>query len=353
MRVLARRLPLTKRIPLTIHRGTSAATENVIVTIEHDGIRGDGEMAPNAVTGDTAEHTLAAIERWAQKLEPLGPWERQRIAGIVRDDPAAPDGIGGPGGTAAACALESACWDWLGKRAGLPVWRLLGIDRSRMAKTSVTVGINPPERAAEVARDWIERTGSRCLKIKLGSPDGIDHDQAQYLAVRAAAGPGARLRVDANGGWSADDARMMIAFLADHDCDYVEQPIAPGNEDILKSLRPSPIPIFLDESIHQAADIPKFAPWIDGVNTKLMKTGGIDEALRVLAVARACGLSTMIGCMGESSLAIAAGAHIAASFDHVDLDSHLNLIADPWTGLEWSDGRVLPGVGPGLGVRSC
>ncbi len=353
MRVLARRLPLTKRIPLTIHRGTSAATENVVVTVEHDGIRGEGEMAPNTVTGDTAERTLDAIERWAPRLEALGPWERQRIARIGHEDPAAPGGIGGPGGTAAACALESACWDWLGKRAGLPVWRLLGIDPSRMVESSVTVGINPPERAAEVARDWIARTGSRCLKVKLGSPDGIDHDRAQYLAVRAAAGTGARLRVDANGGWSAGDARTMIAFLAEHGCDYVEQPIAPGNEDVLPSLRPSPIPIFLDESIHHAADIPRFAPWIDGVNTKLMKTGGIDEALRVLAVARACGLATMIGCMGESSLAIAAGAQIAACFDHVDLDSHLNLVDDPYAGLGWREGRVVPSDAPGLGVGPC
>jgi len=353
MIVSTRALPLVKRIPLTISRGTSATTDNIVVTVEHDGIVGCGEMAPNSVTGDTAQTTLAAVGRWAARLRPLEPWQRQEILQAIAGDPAAPEGIGGLGGTAAVSALETACWDWLGKRAGMPVWQLLGLDRSRIVETSVTVGINPPARAADVARDWIERTGSRCLKIKLGSPDGIDHDRAMYSAVRDAAGEGVRLRVDANGGWNGDDARTMIAFLADHGCDYVEQPIAPGNEEVLKSLRPSPIPIFLDESIHQASDIPRFAPWIDGVNTKLMKTGGIDEALRVVHTARACGLMTMLGCMGESSLAIAAGAHVSPLFDYLDLDSHLNLIADPWTGLGWVDGKVVPGDAPGLGVEPC
>lgn len=353
MIVTTERLPLVKRIPLTISRGTSASTDNVVVVVEHDGVVGMGEMAPNSVTGDTGDTTAAAVSRWAKRLEGFAPWQRQEILQAVADDPAAPQGIGGPGGTAALCALETACWDWLGKRTALPVWQLLGLDRSRIVETSVTVGINPPARAAEVARDWMERTGSRCLKIKLGSPNGIDHDQAMYLAVRDAAGDGVRLRVDANGGWSTDNARTMVAFLADHGCEYVEQPIAPGNEDSLPSLRPSPIPIFLDESIHHASDIPRFAPWIDGVNTKLMKTGGIDQALMVVHTARACGLMTMLGCMGESSLAIAAGAHISPLFDYLDLDSHLNLTSDPWTGLGWVDGKVVPGDAPGLGVVRC
>ena len=353
MRVSAHPLPLVKRIPLTISRGTSGSTDNVVVVVEHDGVSGHGEMAPNAVTGDTAERTFAALERWAPKLEPLAPWERARITDVARADPAAPEGIGGPGGTAALCALETACWDWLGKRAGLPIWRMLGLDRGRIVPTTVTVGINPPDRAADVARDWIAHTGARHLKVKLGSPEGIDHDEAMLAAVREASGMDVALRVDANGGWSLEDARTMLGKLYSMNVEYVEQPLAAGDEDALRGLRPCPLPIFLDESIHDAADIPRFAPWIDGVNTKLMKTGGIDAALRVVATARACGLSTMLGCMGESSLAIAAGAHIAAAFDHIDLDSHLNLAVDPFAGLMWSQGRVLPGDGPGLGVERC
>lgn len=353
MRIATRRLPLVKRNPLTISRGTSAATENLVVEIEHDGLVGRGEMAPNTVTADTADDAEAALARWAEPLLACAPWERQRVAAICDADPAAGPGIGGPGGTATRSALETACWDWLGKRAGMPVGRLLGLDPARIVATSVTVGINPPDVAAAQARDWRERTGARCLKIKLGSPAGIDADQAMYEAVRAAAGPDARLRVDANGGWSVDDARTMMAWLAARGAEYVEQPLPAGAEDDLPALRPSPLPLFVDESVHLARHVPKIADRVDGVNVKLMKTGGIDEALRVVHAARAHGLLTMLGCMGESSLAIAAGVQIAPLFDHLDLDSHLNLRVDPFEGLGWSDGRVTASDAPGLGVRPC
>jgi len=174
---------------------------------------------------------------------------------------------------------------------------------------------------------------------------------AMFMAVHEAAqGSGAALRVDANGGWSLPDARRMMGWLAARGVEYVEQPLVQGTEDQLPELfRDRALPIFVDESCRFAGDIPAFAHCVDGVNLKLMKCGGITEALRIVATARAHGLMTMIGCMGESSVAIAAGASLSALFDYIDLDSHLNLHPDPATGAPFEQGVTLPADRPGHG----
>ena len=144
----------------------------------------------------------------------------------------------------------------------------------------------------------------------------------------------------------------MMAWLADRGAEYVEQPLKQGQEDALPDLfRHRPLPLFVDESVRVSGDVPALADRVDGVNLKLMKCGGITEALRIVATARACGLKTMIGCMGESSISIAAGASLSELFDHIDLDSHLNLAPDPATGAAMVDGVVLPGAVSGHGGR--
>jgi L-alanine-DL-glutamate epimerase-like enolase superfamily enzyme len=345
-------LPLTKRNPLTISRGTSGATVNLLVRVCHAGIEGIGELAPSGVTGDSAETGQADLEVLRPKLAGIAPWERERIEVVLRSHKSAALGLNGiGGGSGLIAAVEMACWDWLGKKAGLPVWKLLGLDLSRIAPTSVTVGINPPDVAASQAREWQERTGARHLKVKLGAPAGIEADKAMYAAVQEAARPETVLRVDANGGWSLDDAQKMIPWLAERGVEYIEQPLSQGDEESLSALRPAPVPIFLDETVRVAADVPRVLNLCDGVNVKLMKCGGISEATRIVAVARAHGLQTMLGCMGESSLAIAAGAQVSPLFDHLDLDSHQNLINDPFVGLSWKEGRVTPEeTTPGLGI---
>lgn len=351
MELSSHRLELTKRNPLTISRGTSSGTVNLVVTVSHDDIDGIGELAPNAVSGDTAETGELDLIAVASKLANVAPWERAKVEAALSEITSEAVGLEGVGsGGAFRAAVECACWDWLGKRAGLPVWQLLGLDKAKISATSVTVGINPPDVAAEQAREWQARTGAMHLKIKLGSPAGMAADQEMYAAVREAALPGTVLRVDANGGWSEAEAHIMIAWLAERGVEYVEQPLAQGDEAHLASLRPAPIPIFLDETIRTSADIPKVVGLCDGVNVKLMKCGGIAEACRIVAAARAHGLQTMLGCMGESSLAIAAGAHISPLFDHLDLDSHQNLTNDPFVGISWHEGKVIPGDNPGLGI---
>src|SRR5918911_5057519 len=189
MRIRLSTLTLAKRYPLTISRGTSTGTENLLVEVEHEGITGLGEMAPVNIGDEpeTAETGRRDLERWSPALEPLAPWEMQRTESLL-------DEMGG--GRAARAALDMAFHDWLGKRAGLPLYRLLGGDLARVAPTSLTIGINAPEVVRERVREIVERLNPLALKIKLGSPAGIEADRAMFEAARESAPAGMRLRVD-------------------------------------------------------------------------------------------------------------------------------------------------------------
>lgn len=345
MRVTIERFELRKRHALTISRGTITGSVNLLVRVTHDGITGLGEMAPGDVreTADAAEADLAA---WATLLEDVAPWEQQRVESILAEH---------AGRSAAAAGLDLALHDWLGKRAGLPLWRLWGLSLDRIVPTSLTVGINPPDVVRDKVPEIMTRTGARVLKVKLGSPEGLDHDRASFAAAQEAAAATTDdevgWRVDANGGWEPEAAVAMAEWLAARGVSYVEQPLARGREDDLPYVfARSPLPIYADESVRVAADVPALADRVHGVNLKLMKTGGLREALRLVHAARAHGLGVMIGCMGESSLSITAGAHLSPLVDHVDLDSHLNLLDDPFVGASWTGGRVVPNDRPGLGV---
>lgn len=337
-------LPLAKRYPLTISRGTSTGSENLLVAVEHEGITGLGEMAPVSIGNgeETAESAQADIARWSKPLAVIAPWEMQRVESTQ-------DSLGG--GRAARCGLDLALHDWLGKRAGMPVYGLLGLDPSRIVPTSLTIGINSPDVIRTRVPELIARLNPRVFKIKLGSPRGAAADRQMFEVVRDVAPDGVALRVDANGGWDVETARVMIRWLAARGVEYVEQPLALGRESELPSLyAESPIPIFADESCRVASDVPKLADRVHGINLKLMKAGGMREGLRVIHAARAHGLKVMMGCMSESSLAISGSVHLSPLADYLDLDSHLNLLPDPFAGLAWSEGRALPNDSPGLGI---
>lgn len=338
-----RKLELQKLYPLVISRGAMSSSVNLFVTLS-DGVHaGIGELSPatgSKWTADAGEAQLSAFwERFVGQNE-INPYDNYAA---MREDQIDPP---------AMAALDIAIWDLLAKRAGLPLYKLLGLPR-RAAETSVTIGINPPEVTRERVPDILRRTGAKQLKIKLGSPEGREHDQAHFSAAAEAAQPfGARLRVDANGGWTPEEAIMMMAWLAERGVEYVEQPLAEGQESELpKVFAGRPLPIYLDETIRFSNNVPTVADRCDGVNLKLMKCGGITESLRIVATARAHGLGTMIGCMSEASIAIAAGASIGALFDHIDLDSHLNLEPDPAHGAPIIEGVVLPDAVPGHGGR--
>lgn len=322
-----------------------ASSDNLFVTL-NDGVNtGLGELSPATGKAWTAERGQSQLNAFIHdsgildgeiQVAPFDLWQAMKDREI--DPPA-------------MAALDVALWDLLAKQAGLPLYRLLGLPK-RAVPTSVTIGINPSEVTRERVPNILRSTGAKCLKIKLGSPEGRDHDKEHFMAAFEAAYPfGTSLRVDANGGWTVGEAIDMIAWLAERGVDYVEQPLAEGLEAGLPEVYAHRrLPIFVDESCRFSSDIPKWANWVDGVNLKLMKCGGITEALRIVATARAHGLQTMIGCMSESSVAISAGAAMSALFDYIDLDSHTNLNPDPATGAELVDGMVLPTEAAGHGA---
>jgi len=344
MQIEVNTFTVNKRFPLTIARGTTAQTTNVWVKISQDGIEGWGEASPFSV-GDSGQSTTIikdALLQVAPMLQVYNPLERSLIEQVL-NKAQVPSSV--------KAALDMAMHDWLGKYVKLPLWQLWGLDKNAIVPTSVTIGINTPEGARARARDWLQFTDVRIFKVKLGNPDGIAADRNMLMAVREEA-PDLELYVDANGGWSLSDAVDMCIFLADLGVKYVEQPLTRGQEKSLLELKQhSPLPIFVDESCFTSADIPDLADCVDGVNIKLMKSGGLSEAMRMVHTARALGLQVMFGCYSDSTLANTAAAQLAPLADYLDLDSHLNLIDDPFTGAIALDGKILPNDLPGLGVQ--
>ncbi|PSB18599.1 dipeptide epimerase [Phormidesmis priestleyi ULC007] len=352
MQIQIQTFTVHKRFALTISRGTTAQTTNIWVRIEHDGIEGWGEAAPFSVgeKPQTTEAIARSLQAIAPLLKALNPLERQRIDRLMAETRLP---------SAARAALDVALHDWVGKQANLPLWQLWGLERDRIVPTSVTIGISSPEDAKQRVWDWLGKgtiaaplQGIQALKIKLGNPDGMEADQAMLLAVKAAAPHISQISVDANGGWNVNTALKMSFWLADQGITYIEQPLLKGQEaDLAKLYYQSPLPIFVDESCFTSRDIPLLVDRVHGINIKLLKSGGLSEALRMIHTAKAFGLKVMLGCYSDSSLLNTALAHLSPLADHLDLDSHLNLLDDPFVGAVFQNGRVVPNNQPGLGVR--
>ena len=334
---------LKKRFPLRISRGIRDGQYNLFVSISDGELTGWGETSPGASEGAaTAEEAQMQLERFLKNHT----IDVDSIYTVY--DNALANGVS----PCALAALDMALWDLKAKKARMPLYRLLGIDRPSKP-TSITLGIMTPEEAKERLPLILEKDGIRTLKVKLGNPEGIEADKAMYQEVlEYHKGYPISIRVDANGGWNVKDAQHMMQWLAKRECEYVEQPLKEGEEALLPELfKNRPLPIFVDESCRMASDIPKWAHAVDGVNMKLMKCGGITGALRITATAHAFGLKTMIGCMGESSISIAAGAAVSGALDHIDLDSHLNLNPDPCEGAPLLDEITMPMDVPGHGGK--
>ncbi len=342
MQVQYRTIHLKKRFPLAISRGVSTGSDNLFLAITMQDFTGLGEMSPGSTEGaGSVESARTSLESFnaTNDLEALSVDAIHDLA-LAQQVPAC-----------ALAALDIALWDWLARKNAQPLYQMLGIPRPKVP-TSVTIGINPPEVIKERVPLLLEGTGIRALKIKLGSPEGIEADQAMYTQAAESARPyDASLRVDANGGWDVAAAKTMMRWIAVRGADYIEQPLKQEEEDGLPELyRGRPLPIFIDESCHFAGDVGRWAHCVDGVNIKLMKCGGITGALRIMAAAKEHRLNTMIGCMGESSMSIAAAAALTGLIDHVDLDSHLNLEPDPCYGTRLLGGVVVPLANPGHGA---
>ena len=247
-----------------------------------------------------------------------------------------------------------AIFDILGKLAGLPLWRFLGGFRESI-ETSVTVGILPEDETVSTALDWT-RQGFRCLKLKGGT--NVDDDVSRVLKVREAVGPDIELRFDANQGYTVEAALRFVEQTRAADLELFEQPTPKDEPELLgKVTRAVSLPVMADESLVTVRDAFRLArnDFVDMVNIKLMKVGGIAEAIHVNSIARAAGLEAMISCMDEAGLAIAAGLHFALARPNVayaDLDGHLDFADDPTaTALRVENGRLYPNEAAGLGFE--
>ena len=349
--------PLTKAVPLAISRGTTAAVEHVLVEVEHDGLIGIGETG-GFDTGHR-RYTTAAI---AAELQALAP----RLRGLAPQPLQALDPLLASLSPPARCGLDLALHDWWGKRLGLPLHRLWGLDPRQGVATSVTLGLGSVEMVlARLQRWWTQLPATR-IKLKLGSPEGLDHDRAVVLAVaaaldrqRQAGGPAAELQVDANGGWDLEGARAMVGWLADQAVSLVEQPLPPLEDPEADAAAfaalelDCPIALVADESCWTLADVVRLAPYVDGVNIKLLKSGGLSEALLMAQAARRLGLDVMLGCYSDSALLNGAAAQLLPLVNWPDLDSHLNLLDDPFLPPPLTQDVVQASRGAGLGVLPC
>ena len=346
MEITYHSITVHKKVPLTISRGTNTQSTNLFIQITADNITGYGEATPFSI-GDqtqTTEIIARSLDQIIEGISHYHPLDRQIIEESL--DQIAPC-------SAARAAIDVALWDWLGKKIGLPLWQLWGLDRQRIGPTAVTVGINSPDGAGDRIRRWhTDYPDLRSIKIKLGNPAGIAADQAMFSALQSEFRPHDKISVDANGGWTLDDAKVMATWLAERNVAYLEQPLPVSSNHQLAKLKDySPLPIFIDESCFTSRDIVPLAQHVDGINIKLMKSGGLTEAQRMIHAARACGLSVMFGCYSDSTLSNTALAQLSPLANHLDLDSHLNLKDDPFTGAELELGRLMPNDKPGLGVE--
>lgn len=328
-----------------ISRSASQIFHNVLVTLRAGGLEGLGEAAPTEFYGEDQASTLQALEimkvELAKNMQLLagesGNWSglnHQTVNEIVdvAEEPCA----------AARASVDMALYDLLGKKLNAPLWRVLGLDPGRTPVTSFTIGLDKIDVMLEKVEEAREFP---LIKIKLNT--GADVDVIAAIRDKTTQ----RIRVDANCAWEPDEAVDVIKKLDELGVEMIEQPVAKEDLEGLKYVTDRVgIPIFADESCMVSSDIPAVADCVDGINIKLMKCGGISEALRMIHTARALGLEIMIGCMIESSIAITAAAQLTPLVDAADLDGALLLKDDPFDGMTVRDGKIILPARPGLGL---
>jgi L-alanine-DL-glutamate epimerase-like enolase superfamily enzyme len=334
MKITSSLLVLNTRRVFKISRSKGSRFENVLIRVEHGDHFGLGEAAPSEYFGETPELVEKSIEKISEQIT-LNPMDIQAI--VRRLDELLPKS------QSAKSAVIMAIYDIVGKGLKIPLYRLLGLDPMATPLTSYTLGIDDPYLMKEKA---LEASDFPILKVKLGT----DSDMDIIHAIREVTDR--PIRVDVNGAWTVTEAISKIERLADLGVELIEQPIYAEDIEGYAILREkSPLPIYVDESVMVAKDIPHLAGKVDGINIKLVKCGGIWEALRMIHTARAYGLKIMLGCMIESSIGITAAAHLSPLVDCADLDGNILLRKDPFAGVTVEHGKILLPTESGLGVR--
>ncbi len=323
--------PITLDLKTTfrVAHGASDQRHNVLVHLE-DGV---GEAAAVPYYGETQE----GIIEYLKSVPDLGD-DLFDLDGVLSRRPV--------GSRAARSAIDQALHDAWGRKLGQPLYRLFGLNPSRLPLTSFTIGMDEPEVMAEQAK----ALEYPILKIKLGS----ERDEEIVAAIRGVTNT--RLIVDVNAGWTREHALQIIPRLTDYDLELIEQPLAVDDVEgyfwLKEKLRTQKVntPIFADETAKTSHDVVKLAGAVDGVVVKTMKSEGIREALRMIHTARAHDMQIMLGCFIESSVGVTAAAHLAPLCDYADLDGPLLIKNDPYRGLVYDGANLTLPDGPGLGV---
>jgi len=336
MKIDVRTIELHLAVPFVISRATHTTKKLVLVELREGDRVSRGEGVPDAFFGESAE-SIERDVRSAVDLLPEDPLDLALLA--LRLDERFPHG------GAACCAIDILAHDRAAQAAGVPLREFLGLVPAQPPPTSFTIGIAEPavmaERAAKAAAQ-----GFTVLKVKLGHGD----DVAILSAIRERFD--GVIRVDPNAAWTADEAPGRIARLVPFGIEFVEQPIAPDDIAGLRRVRErSELPIVVDEAAVRAADVPRLAGACDGINVKLQKCGGVAPARAMITAAHEQGLKVMLGCRAaETSVAIAAAAHLAPAVEWADLDGNLLITDDPFRAVRVEKGRFVFPDRPGLGA---
>ncbi|HSL21928.1 MAG TPA: dipeptide epimerase [Vicinamibacterales bacterium] len=320
----------------TTTMSSSEYRDTLFVRYTRDGITGVGEGAPIVRYHEDALGGKKAVEGLMDLLVSADP--------LMFDALSAQINARLENEWAAKAAMDIAILDWVGQRLGVPIYRLFGLDPSRAPVTTFSIGIDKPEETRQKVR---EADPFPVLKIKVG----LDSDEATIDAVRSVTDK--PLRVDANEGWKDRQVALKkIRWLQTRGVEFIEQPLPAAMHDDIRWLRERvEMPIIADEACLRPSDIPKLADAYDGVNIKLDKAGGILQAYRMIQIARALGLKTMLGCMVSSSVSVTAAAQLSPLVDYADLDGNLLISNDPYTGVTVEKGKLVLPDRPGLGVR--
>jgi galactokinase len=320
--------------PFTISRGTKTHQPTLIVVLEHKGLRGYGEAPAIAYYHIPVEKMIYDLETKKTMIEGFAPTDPERywhyLHHLLPDNPFL------------VCALDMAAWDLYGQVMGRPLYELWGLDPELGPPTDYTIGIDTIDKMVEKMeeRPW------PIYKIKLGVPDDLEIVGALRRHTDAV------LRVDANSGWTLEEALQKIPRLAELGVEFVEQPLPREDWAGMKVLFDrSPLPLIADESCIHEEDVDKCHDHFHGINIKLTKCSGLTPARRMIARARTLGMKVMVGSMNESSIGSAAIAHLLPALDYVDMDGPLLLGEDVAMGLVFQNGKAIVPRGPGLGVK--
>ncbi len=319
----------------TTTMASSEFRDTVHVAYRRDGITGRGEGAPIVRYKESAESARQALESLRPLVAAADPWRFTKLEAEVHRRIR--------GEYAARAALEIALFDWIGQKLGLPLYQYFGLDPDDAPVTSFSIGIDTPELTRQKVR---EAESFPVLKIKVG----LATDEQTIAAVRSVTDK--PLRVDANEGWKTkEEALEKIRWLETQGVEFVEQPLPAAMVEETRWVRERVrMPIIADEAVLHPSDIPRLAAAYDGVNIKLDKCGGLLPAWRMIQIARALGLKTMLGCMISSSVSVTAAAHLAPLVDYADLDGNLLIANDPYSGVKVERGKLILPRRAGLGL---